>query len=194
VDVGIWISATTLHFICSAIHTNPLLYSVKLNYNIKISCKYYTPKYGGKEGGGESKLHGGMEVCKYMHNLMTVEINDYKLTTNILFFSPTCGQGRQYSEKKCIINSNLLLPFSGPWPGHKTLQMWRSCSEGWRLWSFCNFHVANMYLHFRETSVLGCRIAPHSTDSDFNITEVINSDLMQNKATLVVSIILFVCV
>jgi hypothetical protein len=44
-----------------------------------------------------------MEVCKYMYNLMTVEINDYKLTMNALFFSPTCGQGRQYSEKSVLL-------------------------------------------------------------------------------------------
>ena len=37
-------------------------------------------------------------------------------------------------------------------------------------------------------------MAPHSTDSDPNIPEVINADLMQNKATLIAPIILFECV
>jgi hypothetical protein len=36
-------------------------------------------------------------------------------------------------------------------------------------------------------------MAPHSTDSDLNITEVINSDLMQNKVILVAPVILCVC-
>jgi len=79
-----------------------------LKYHVNIIPQWEKRRWG------ESQVHGGMEVCEYMHSLMTVEINDYNLTMNVLFFSPACGQGRQHSEKKCIINSNLLLPFSGP--------------------------------------------------------------------------------
>ena len=67
---------------------------------------------------------------------MTVEINDYNLTMNVLFFPPNLWTRKTALRKKCIINSNLLIPFSGPWPGHKFLKIRRSCSEAWGLQSF----------------------------------------------------------
>jgi len=100
VNAGTCISATTLHFICKEFIHIPF-YTV---LNLITTLKYYVniiPQWG-KRRWGESQVHGGMEVCEYMHSLMTVEINDYNLTMNVLS-SPQLVDKEDSIQKKSVL-------------------------------------------------------------------------------------------